>query len=73
MSGTVAIPQIAGQYAINSHVLGCELLDGGDCTDSQAGFVDNTQPVFTPSGVTNFASVRLATGATCATLRGTLQ
>jgi hypothetical protein len=77
VSGTVTIPQIAGQYAINSHVLGCQLTDGGDCTtsgsSSQASFVDNTQPVFTPSGTTSFASVRLPAGATCATVREMLQ
>lgn len=77
ISGTVAIAQIAGQYAINSHVLGCELVDGGDCTtsgtSSQASFVDNTQPVFTPSGSTAFTSVRLASDATCATVRQALR
>jgi hypothetical protein len=71
--GTVSIPQIAGQYAINSHVIGCELVDGGDCTDTQASFVDNTQPVFSPSGATTFESRRLPTGATCATARAILQ
>jgi hypothetical protein len=73
VSGTVTIPEIAGQYAINSHVIGCELIDGGDCTDTQASFVDNTQPVFAPSGTTAFASVRLPAGATCATVRSMLQ
>jgi hypothetical protein len=73
VSGTVSIPQIAGQYAINSHVLGCELVDGGDCTDTQASFVDNTQPVFSPSGATAFASVRLPPGATCAAVRAMLR
>jgi hypothetical protein len=73
ISGTVSIPQIAGQYAINSHVIGCELLDGGECTDTQASFVDNTQPVFSPSGATTFESRRLAPGATCATVRAMLQ
>ncbi len=73
VSGTVSIPQIAGQFAINSHVLGCELVDGGDCTDTQASFVDNTQPVFTPSGTTAFASVRLPSDATCAAVRGMLR
>ncbi len=73
VSGTVKIPQIAGQYAINSHVIGCAVLDGGECTDTQASFVDNTEPVFTPSGHTTFASVRLPAGATCATVRGMLQ
>jgi hypothetical protein len=73
VTGTISIPQIAGQYAINSHVIGCELVDGGDCDDAQASFVDNTQPVFAPSGTTTFTSVRLPAGATCATVRAMLQ
>jgi hypothetical protein len=80
MSGTVSIPQISSKYAIDSHVVGCSLVgDAGDCTvaatppaTSQAAFVDNTQPVFTPSGTTDFHSVRLATGATCADVRAAL-
>ena len=79
MSGTVSIPQIQSKYAIDSHVMGCALVDGGDCSTtaplggtSQAAFVDNTQPVFTPSGSTDFHSVRLATGATCADTRAAL-
>ncbi len=78
-SGSVSIPQIGGQYAINSHILGCELSAGGNCTtsgsSSQASFVDNTQPVFTPSamGTATFTSLRLPNGATCATVRGMLQ
>jgi hypothetical protein len=78
-SGSVSIPQIDGQYAINSHILGCELSAGGNCTasgtSSQASFVDNTQPVFTPSamGTATFTSLRLPDGATCATVREMLQ
>jgi hypothetical protein len=83
MSGTVSIPQISSggtsKYAIDSHVIGCALAGGGDCTTTapplgtaQAAFVDNTQPVFTPSGTTDFHSVRLATGATCADVRAAL-
>jgi hypothetical protein len=73
IAGTVSIPEVAGVYAINSHVIGCELVDGGACSDAQASFVDNTQPVFTPSGKTTFTSVRLPAGATCATVRGMLK
>jgi hypothetical protein len=80
MSGTVSIPQINSKYAIDSHVMGCGLVDGGDCTTtssgvagtSQAAFVDNTQPVFTPTGTTDFQSVRLASGATCGDVRAAL-
>jgi hypothetical protein len=74
ISGTVTIPQIAQKPAIDSHVIGCALVnDGGDCNASQANFVDNTQPVFTPSGSAGFKSVRLPTGATCATVKAELQ
>jgi hypothetical protein len=69
MAGTVAIPQISSKYAIDSHVMGCALTAGGDCTSTQASFVDNTQPVFTPSGPTTYASLRLPSGSTCATVR----
>jgi hypothetical protein len=77
ISGTVTIPQIGGQYAINSHVVACEIDgNGGPCTtsgsSSQAAFVDNTQPVFTPSGTTTFQSARLPSNATCAAVRATL-
>jgi hypothetical protein len=73
-AGTVTIPLIpdssVGKYAVDSHVIGCNLaFDGGDCNASQTSFVDTTQPVFSPSGGTSFSSVRLASDATCATVR----
>jgi hypothetical protein len=72
MTGTVSIPQISSKYAIDSHVMGCALTAGGDCSSTQASFVDNTQPVFTPSGSSDFQSVRLPTGASCADVRAAL-
>jgi hypothetical protein len=79
VSGTVTIPTISGKTAIDSHVLGCELADGGDCSTtasfgstSQAGFVDNTQPVFTPTGTGTFDSVRISAGTSCAGVRSML-
>lgn len=76
-SGSVSIPEIDGAPAINSHILGCELTAGGNCTtsgsNSQASFVDNTQPVFTPTGTASFKSLRLPDGATCATVREMVQ
>jgi hypothetical protein len=72
ITGTVSIPTIDSKTAIDSHVLGCGLVDGGDCTtgsSSQASFVDNSQPVFTPSGTTTFQTIRISTGATCADVR----
>jgi hypothetical protein len=73
ITGTVDIPTINSKPAIDSHILGCALVDGGACTtgsSSQTSFVDNSQPVFTPSGPTDFQSVRLDAGATCADVRG---
>jgi hypothetical protein len=76
-SGSVSIPVIDGAPAINSHILGCELTAGGNCTtsgtNSQASFVDNTQPVFTPTGTSTFTSLRLPASATCATVREMVQ
>jgi hypothetical protein len=72
ITGTVNIPTIDSKAAIDSHILGCGLVDGGQCTtgsSSEASFVDNTQPVFTPSGTTTFQTIRIATGATCADVR----
>ena len=74
-TGTVNIPQITdttgtAKYAIDSHVLGCRLDgDAGDCYSVQGSFVDATQPVFSPSGNTSFTSLRVVSGATCATVR----
>jgi hypothetical protein len=69
ISGSVSIPQISQKPAIDSHVIGCEIDGGTDCTSSQASFVDNTQPVFTPSGMATFKSIRLPNSATCQTVR----
>jgi hypothetical protein len=72
ITGTVDIPVINSKPAIDSHILGCALVDGGDCTvgsSSETSFLDNTQPVFTPSpsGKTTFQSIRLTSGASVAT------
>ncbi len=75
ITGSVSIPVIANKAAIDSHIVGCALTDGGPCTtgaSSQASFVDNSQPVFTPSGNTTFKSIRVPTGATCADVRAAL-
>jgi hypothetical protein len=73
MSGTTTIPKIpdssSGKYAIDSHVIGCNLAAGGTCSSSQTSFIDDTQPVFSPSGSASFASVRVKPSATCADVR----
>jgi hypothetical protein len=78
MTGTVSIPPIAAadggtKPGIDSHVLGCALADGGgDCTPTEAAFLDNTQPVFTPTGITAFKSIRMKLTASCADVRAAL-
>jgi hypothetical protein len=75
ISGTVTIPKIpntsTGKYAIDSHVIGCGLAGGGDCSSTEAAFVDGTQPVFSPSPGATFTTVRMP-GATCASVRQAL-
>jgi hypothetical protein len=69
--GTVTVPQINSKYAIDSHVIGCGLAGSAtDCSANQTSFVDQNQPVFVPK-TTTFTSIRVATGTTCATVRGT--
>ncbi len=75
ITGTVSIPLIASKPAIDSHILGCALADGGSCStgaSSQTSFVDNSEPIFTPSGTTTFQSIRVPTGASCADVRAAL-
>jgi hypothetical protein len=75
LSGTTTIPKIpntsSGKFAIDSHVIGCNLAAGGNCASSQTTFVDDTQPVFSPSGSATFASVRVKSGSTCGDVRTT--
>jgi hypothetical protein len=74
LSGTVSIARIpnsaSGKYAIDSHIVGCSLTQGNTmCDSTQTNFVDATQPVFTPTGPSDFTSMRMPNGATCATVR----
>jgi hypothetical protein len=79
ISGTVTIPKIQGasagatpKYAIDSHVLGCRLTTGDDCSATQGAFVDGTQPVFSPTmAAATFSAVRLRSG-NCASVRQAL-
>jgi hypothetical protein len=74
IAGTVTIPTIAGKVGIDSHVIGCEQTSGGDCTNvsfpaSGSYFVDNTQPVFTPTGTARIDSVKIPPGSGCQVVR----
>jgi len=76
LSGMTTIPKIpntsSGKYAIDSHVIGCNLVAGGQCSSAQITFIDDTQPVFSPSGSATFSSVRMTSGATCSDVRAML-
>jgi hypothetical protein len=76
MAGTASIPVLndpstgATKAAIDSHVIGCEIAGSTTaCTSTQATFLDNTQPVFTPQGSTTLTSVRVPAGTPCASVR----
>jgi hypothetical protein len=78
MSGSVTIPQLSDgsgstKYAIDSHVIGCDYQnDGGACGLLQYTFIDDTQPIFSPSGSSTFASVRVPASTTCTQVRAEL-
>jgi hypothetical protein len=78
ISGSVTIPQLTdsngdSKYAIDSHVIGCDLEgDAGTCNDLQWSFLDGTQPVFSPTGSSTFASVRMPASTTCSQVRAML-
>ncbi|MGO9836291.1 MAG: hypothetical protein ACLP1X_18980 [Polyangiaceae bacterium] len=77
LTGTVSIPTITSggtsKSAIDSHVIGCRIAGTTtNCNSTQWSFVDNTQPVFAPSGGSSFASMRMANGSTCANVRQAL-
>ncbi len=79
LTGTVSIPSIddpstsTTKAAIDSHIIGCRLAASGTtCSTTQSNFIDNTQPVFSPSGGSSFTSERMANTATCADVRTAL-
>jgi hypothetical protein len=74
IAGSVTIPTIAGKVGIDSHVIGCQLTTGSDCTNvsfpaSGSYFVDNTQPVFTPTGTATIESAKIPAGSGCQVVR----
>lgn len=70
-NGSVTIPVINGKAAINSRIVGCQRVDGGQCTPSEHELVNKVQSGFDLAGTATVKMVRLAPGATCATVRGT--
>jgi hypothetical protein len=56
--------------AFDSHVIGCKLRGGQDCSPTQTDFLDGNRPKFVVSGAT-YQARALPAGATCADVRKT--
>jgi hypothetical protein len=61
----------ASVTAFDSHVVGCHVRGGTDCTASQTDFVDQSRTSYMITSAT-FTAKRLADGATCADARAAL-
>jgi hypothetical protein len=59
---------MANVTKIDSHVIGCHVKGGSECSTTQAQFVDDNQPVFTRGSAT-FTSKIVPDNATCADVR----
>jgi hypothetical protein len=55
----------------DSHVVGCHVKNGGDCTPSQIDFVDQSRTLYKITGAT-FTAKKIADDATCADARAAL-
>jgi hypothetical protein len=67
ISGTAVV------QSMDSHVLGCHV-GNGFCSATQATFVDDHRPIYTPVAGANqaiFKAVKLTGATTCAAVRGT--
>ena len=64
-SGSAAVP------AFDSHVVGCKVRGGGECTDRQIDFVDQNRMKYLPKSAT-FAAKSVAATATCDDVRRAL-
>jgi hypothetical protein len=58
----------ASVTALDSHVLGCHLVGGGECSASQAAFADANRTVFTTTSAT-FQAAKLTGAAKCPEVR----
>ena len=62
---------IASVSKLDSHVVGCHVEGGGDCTASQSNLVDANRPVYAVGSAT-FRAVRVDGAATCKDVRAAL-
>ncbi len=61
----------SADVTLDSHVLGCHLAAGGECSASQASFAEGNRTVFTVSSAT-FQSSKLSGAGTCPAVRAAL-
>jgi hypothetical protein len=75
LSGTLTTcTQASGPATVShfdSHALGCHLVGGGNCSNSQSSFVDNNSPTFAVTSAT-FAAQMLTNTGTCPNVRAAL-
>jgi hypothetical protein len=75
MSGTLAsCTSITGTATVtnfDTHILGCEYAGGGDCTQTDSDFTDTNRPAYV-AGAATISLVKIASGATCAAVRGAI-
>ncbi len=74
-SGTLeSCTSLQGQLdgtSIDNHITACHLDTGAPCTADDAALVDGARPIYTVSSAT-FTAAKVAAGASCATVRGTV-
>lgn len=57
--------------AVDSHVVGCHVKDGGACTQDESNFIDSNQPKFTIKSA-KYEMKQVPANATCADVRAAL-
>jgi hypothetical protein len=68
-SGKVTVPTIGTKASIDTHILGCRVTNGTDCTAAEFELLDSAQPVYTPMGTGTVAMKKVADNASCAVVR----
>ena len=71
LRGSLEVPNINGQPAFDSAIVGCRLSATGNlCNTSQAEFVNTNGPDFRPTSGSTFVQKRVRDGFTCGEVRG---
>jgi hypothetical protein len=71
LRGSLDVPNINGQPAFDSAIVGCRLSSNGNpCSTAQADFVNTNGPDFRPTQGSTFVQKRVRDGFTCGEVRG---